>query len=518
MQPARPSPGLWPFTYADWFGVASAGGQFDPQERWEWLSIKRTQPVRVTCWWWCRHVWPPSSTGTASCSVASAPRQNSIPSFTGRSFRRGTRWSGVGTISVHWSWRSLLPGIRRRRNHGADVAEVWLWNPSLLAVSDARHVGLPLFWPWWPRRQRPLSGGGRAVSGKWRCPSVSVQCWSRRTCHAVRCTLRGVRAWRYQPTDRHLRSVRQWPQHLLWPLFSPEGGTSFPLWGVFPFFYWGNTHECPHRQWERVHLPVQLHRQWRPTSSGVYWLHQAAVLLRFRMVCSSVIKREKKYMAIVARYKKEDVLSMARLLACVVNGLEENICDFLGRILHAAGAGWQRQRAVFYSVERGADDGPALQFGAQLSKPEEVFRDKPFITFAEPACGAGAMTLAFASMLKQAGYSPHRYLWVSVTDIDPLAAGMAYIQLSLCGYTRGSCYRERIMWRTTSGFCFTPVHYWRDGQDGWISMLKARRAKWKGCMTETNASDNRQKGFDYRQRGICPPPFLLLNKNAPEAT
>ncbi len=26
--------------YADWFGVASAGGQFDPQERWEWLSIK----------------------------------------------------------------------------------------------------------------------------------------------------------------------------------------------------------------------------------------------------------------------------------------------------------------------------------------------------------------------------------------------------------------------------------------------------------------------------------------------
>ena len=25
--------------YADWFGVASFGEQFDPQERWEWLSI-----------------------------------------------------------------------------------------------------------------------------------------------------------------------------------------------------------------------------------------------------------------------------------------------------------------------------------------------------------------------------------------------------------------------------------------------------------------------------------------------
>ncbi len=42
-------------------------------------------------------------------------------------------------------------------------------------------------------------------------------------------------------------------------------------------------------------------------------------------------------------------------------------------------------------------------------------------------------TLAFASVLREAGYSPHRYLWVSATDIEPLAAGMAYIQLSLCG-------------------------------------------------------------------------------------
>ena len=63
----------------------------------------------------------------------------------------------------------------------------------------------------------------------------------------------------------------------------------------------------------------------------------------------------------------------------------------------------------------------------------DSFRDKPFIALSEPACGAGCMTLAFASVLREAGYSPHRYLWVSAIDIDPLAAGMAYIQLSLCG-------------------------------------------------------------------------------------
>jgi type I restriction-modification system DNA methylase subunit len=69
----------------------------------------------------------------------------------------------------------------------------------------------------------------------------------------------------------------------------------------------------------------------------------------------------------------------------------------------------------------------------QLGNVADNFADKPFITLSEPACGAGCMALAFATVLRDAGYSPHQYLWVSATDIDPLAAGMAYIQLTLCG-------------------------------------------------------------------------------------
>lgn len=68
----------------------------------------------------------------------------------------------------------------------------------------------------------------------------------------------------------------------------------------------------------------------------------------------------------------------------------------------------------------------------QLGDVRETFREKPFITLREPACGAGCMVLAFADVLREAGYAPHRYLWVSATDIDPLVVGMAYIQLSLC--------------------------------------------------------------------------------------
>ncbi|HCC5975827.1 TPA: SAM-dependent DNA methyltransferase [Citrobacter koseri] len=139
-------------------------------------------------------------------------------------------------------------------------------------------------------------------------------------------------------------------------------------------------------------------------------------------------KREQKYLRIVARYEKPDVVSMAKLLAHVVNGLEDKPGDFLGRIFMQLEMG-DKYRAQFFTPWNVG----VMMARMQLGKVEENFRNKPFITLSEPACGAGCMALAFASVLREAGYSPHRYLWVSATDIDPLAAGMAYIQLSLCG-------------------------------------------------------------------------------------
>lgn len=139
-------------------------------------------------------------------------------------------------------------------------------------------------------------------------------------------------------------------------------------------------------------------------------------------------KREQKYLRIVARYEKPDIVSMAKLLAHVVNGLEEKPGDFLGRIFMQLEMG-DKYRAQFFTPWSVG----VMMARMQLGKVEENFRNKPFITLSEPACGAGCMTLAFASVLREAGYFPHRYLWVSATDIDPLAAGMAYIQLSLCG-------------------------------------------------------------------------------------
>lgn len=175
-------------------------------------------------------------------------------------------------------------------------------------------------------------------------------------------------------------------------------------------------------------------------------------------------KREEKYMRIVSRYEKEDMKRMAQLLAHVVNGLEYSPGDFLGRIFMQLDLGDKYRGQFFTPWSVGL-----MMARLQLGVVEEQFRDKPFITLSEPACGAGCMALAFAWVLREAGYSPHRYLWVSATDIDPLAAGMAYIQLSLFGVPG-----EVVIGNSLSGerrrVLYTPVHL----LENWTYRLQQR--------------------------------------------
>lgn len=92
------------------------------------------------------------------------------------------------------------------------------------------------------------------------------------------------------------------------------------------------------------------------------------------------------------------------------------------------------------------------------------------------------MVLAFASVLREAGFAPHRYLWVSVTDIDPLAAGMAYLQLSLCGVAGEVVIGNALFDQRRRVLC-TPAHYW----GGWASRIQ--RHILKGKVSENIVSD-----------------------------
>ena len=115
--------------------------------------------------------------------------------------------------------------------------------------------------------------------------------------------------------------------------------------------------------------------------------------------------RENKYLRIVSGYEKPDAIRMAQLLAHVVNGLQNGFCDFLGRVFMQLGMG-DKYRGQFFTPWSVASMMASLQLGNVAA----LFRERPFITLNDPACGAGCMVLAVADTLNRTGYPSHRYL------------------------------------------------------------------------------------------------------------
>ncbi|HIB1590385.1 TPA: ArdC-like ssDNA-binding domain-containing protein [Salmonella enterica subsp. enterica serovar Muenchen] len=137
---------------------------------------------------------------------------------------------------------------------------------------------------------------------------------------------------------------------------------------------------------------------------------------------------EADYLRRVKRYSKEDAVRMSGLLAAVTDGLEFSPTDFLGQLLMTLELGNQYLGQYFtpYSVSymmarmNMADRLPELEDGS-----------REYITVCDPACGAGGMIVATAEAMLEAGYNPQRQMLAYCTDIDPLAAMLCYIQLTL---------------------------------------------------------------------------------------
>lgn len=137
---------------------------------------------------------------------------------------------------------------------------------------------------------------------------------------------------------------------------------------------------------------------------------------------------EQRYLQIIARYEKADQERFPKLLGVLVMMLEAAQEDVLGSIFMELGLGSDRAGQFFtpYHVSR-----LMAKLTAKGDTREDVLGDRPFLTVSEPACGAGGMVIAFAQHLLESGVNPQKELWVHCTDIDPVAARMAYVQLSL---------------------------------------------------------------------------------------
>ncbi|HFE7540536.1 TPA: ArdC-like ssDNA-binding domain-containing protein, partial [Salmonella enterica subsp. enterica serovar Newport] len=137
---------------------------------------------------------------------------------------------------------------------------------------------------------------------------------------------------------------------------------------------------------------------------------------------------EADYLRRVKHYSKEDAIRMSGLLAAVTNGLEFSPTDFLGQLLMTLELGNQYLGQYFtpyslsYTMAR-------LNMADRLPELEDGSRE--YITVCDPACGAGGMIVATAEAMLEAGYNPQKQMLAYCTDIDPLAAMLCYIQLTL---------------------------------------------------------------------------------------
>jgi len=174
------------------------------------------------------------------------------------------------------------------------------------------------------------------------------------------------------------------------------------------------------------------------------------------------IERSRK---ICERYDAQDLENLKMLFCMLVSALEGKFEDFLGSIFMELelGSGDMGQYFTPYSVQ-------AMMARLLMPGVIETIHKEGWFILSEPTCGAAGMVIAYAECLRDAGLNPSEHMFVQCIDIDPIAADMAFIQLSLLGIAA-----EVITGNTLTLQCsrvrYTPVYYLNE----WEARLKLKR-------------------------------------------
>lgn len=181
-------------------------------------------------------------------------------------------------------------------------------------------------------------------------------------------------------------------------------------------------------------------------------------------------EREKAYLARAGKYSKQELDVFVEMLAEVVMNMERDPDqDFLGELFMALDMGneWKGQFFTPYNVCRMT---AAITYGPDMQ--DRIDRDG-WISVSDPACGAGALLIAFANECRRKGINYQTSVLFTAQDVDFLAGCMCYVQLSLMGCPGyvviddtiahpSTCYDKRgLLPRGGSNVWYTPM-YFRD--------------------------------------------------------
>jgi hypothetical protein len=161
---------------------------------------------------------------------------------------------------------------------------------------------------------------------------------------------------------------------------------------------------------------------------------------------------EDEYLAIIARYNKEEQGVFPKLLGELTLLLDSEPRDVLGQLFMQLDLGNDRTGQFFTPPEI------SEVMARMLFDSVTVEQRREFVTLSEPACGAGGMVLAFAKALIKAGLNPSHAMWAECTDIDRTVALMCYVQLSMWHIPAVVIVGNSIA-RTERERFYTPAHH-----------------------------------------------------------
>lgn len=175
--------------------------------------------------------------------------------------------------------------------------------------------------------------------------------------------------------------------------------------------------------------------------------------------------REERYMRIIEAYNKEELNNFAKMFGELVTELENGFGDPLGSAFGELEI-INKDRGQFFTPYHICKLIAKMQIDDTVkSKIEE----QGFITVSEPACGGGAMVIAFADALKEAGINYQQHMHVTATDVDIRSVCMSYIQLSLLHIPAVIIHGNTLTLEEWSRW-YTPAHI----LGGWNFRLKSR--------------------------------------------
>ncbi|MFK4087254.1 N-6 DNA methylase [Kribbella sp. NPDC020789] len=206
-------------------------------------------------------------------------------------------------------------------------------------------------------------------------------------------------------------------------------------------------------------------------------------------------EREAQYLRTAGRYDRQELNRFAHALALVVEAMEQEPCDVLGRLYMELELGNGRLGQFYtpYDVAR-------LMAGMQIDAIAERVRSHGFAKLYEPACGAAAFIVAVSQEMRTAGLNPQTQLHVTAEDIAPQAVHMAYIHLSLL-HVPAVVHRRNTLTMETFDTWQTPAHI----LDGW---------GWK--LRHTDALQKIQELFDSAPpRSGTPPSTTATRRTDP---